>query len=55
MLYAVWRVTYATYEEMARTGDIKPVMVAKDLPYEKAIALADSLGFGHCAKPQERH
>lgn len=54
MLYAVWRVTYATYEEMAWQGDIKPVMVAKDLPLAKAIELAEQYGFGYCAKPQER-
>jgi hypothetical protein len=49
-LYDVWRVTYATYEEVAREGDKKPVRVARNLPLAKALALVEQLGFAHCAK-----
>jgi hypothetical protein len=50
--WEVWRVTYATYDEVEVLGDIKPVRVLGGLTLEDAKRRADELGFGHCVKPE---
>jgi hypothetical protein len=47
----VWLVTYGTYVDVERDGDIKPRLVAGPLSFDAArLAIAES-GFGYCMKP----
>jgi hypothetical protein len=52
VMWAVWFVTYAFYEDVARDGDIPPRLVQRGLSLDAAKRLADRLGFGHCVKPE---
>lgn len=47
----VWRVTYGTYEEVARDGDKEQELVESWLSFKEAAALVEKLGFGYCMKP----
>lgn len=55
-MWAVWRVTYATYAEIEASGlphehFCPPVRLTGPLPLERALRMVDELGFGHCVKP----
>lgn len=39
--YAVFKVYYDTYENVARDGDKPPEQVSKPMPYEQALARLD--------------
>lgn len=52
LLYCVWKAHYATYEELAVQGEIKPQLVQKDLTFEVAQDLVKKLGFGYSIRPQ---
>lgn len=62
MKWEVRRVHYATYQELADEGyqvTTAPLgrpdfVVARGLTTERAIELADALGFGHSAHPEAR-
>ena len=50
--WIVWRVTYATCQEVEQDGDVPPKQVSSAMTLEQALALVARLGFGHCAKPE---
>jgi hypothetical protein len=53
-MWYVWFITYGTYEDVARDGDIKPRRIAGPMSFAAAHRLVDDRGFGYCMKPGER-
>lgn len=43
--------TYGTYADVKRNGDIPPRMVAGPMSLEAAQQMVRERGFGYCAKP----
>ena len=51
MTWAVWKVYYMTYAEIAAQGDKPRELIARGLSFEKARLMVERLGFGHSIHP----
>lgn len=52
-VWDVWKVDYASYDEVKRRGDVLPVVVLKALSFEAARAAVAKLGFGYSMHPHD--